>query len=130
MLCSVAIAGIVPHLVKRLVARERPNRTRVRVPRHGVPKSGHAWDSFPSGHAVHVGALAQSAMRFAPDSVRPFVWPGAAALAGTRIVLLAHYLSDVLAGLALGVTIDGLVARLFAGLHGRHRRAPATRRAA
>ena len=80
--------------------------------------------------ALVTGASSGLGLRFAPDSVRPFVWPGAAALAGTRIVLLAHYLSDVLAGLALGVTIDGFVARLFAGLDGRQRRPSATRRAA
>jgi hypothetical protein len=73
MLCSVAIAGIVPHLLKWVVACERPDRTRI----HG------AFDRADD----------------AGSSVRRFVWPIAAALAGTRIVLLAHYLSDVIAGL-------------------------------
>jgi membrane-associated phospholipid phosphatase len=35
------------------------------------------------------------------------------ALAATRIMLLAHYVSDVVAGLALGVLLDKVVSRLF-----------------
>lgn len=113
MVCSLAIAGAVPHLFKRLVARERPDRTRVHAHRRGIPKSGNAWDSFPSGHAVHVGALAPAVARMVPKELRPLVWPFALALSGTRLILLAHYLSDVLAGLVLGVTINRLVAHLM-----------------
>ena len=113
MLCAVALAGVVPHLCKRLFARERPDRTRLRRRGRGIPKSGNAWDSFPSGHAVHVGALAPAVARLVPAEVRPLVWPAALALAGTRLLLLAHYLSDVLAGLALGVVINKSAARLL-----------------
>ena len=113
MLCSVAIAGVVPHVFKWVVARERPDRTRVHGRRHGIPKSGNPWDSFPSGHAVHIGAIAPSAARMVPKQFRPFVWLIAAPLAGTRLVLLAHYLSDVLAGLAIGTVIDRFVRRSF-----------------
>jgi undecaprenyl-diphosphatase len=114
MLCSVAVAGVVPHLFKWVVARKRPDRTRVHGNRHGIPKSGNPWDSFPSGHAVHVGALAHSAARMASGRGSPLIWGAGAALAATRIVLLAHYLSDVLTGLAIGVIIDKCVGRLFA----------------
>jgi membrane-associated phospholipid phosphatase len=40
---------------------------------------------------------------------RRFVWPAALILAATRLVLLAHYVSDVLAGLALGIAVDTAV---------------------
>ncbi len=113
MLCAVAIASVLPHLCKRLFARERPDRTIVRRRGRGIPKSGNAWDSFPSGHAVHVGALAPAVTQIVPVRARPLVWPAAAALAGTRLLLLAHYLSDVLAGLALGLVINRSVARLL-----------------
>lgn len=113
MLCAVAIASVVPHLCKRLFARERPDRTIARCRGRGIPKSGNAWDSFPSGHAVHVGALAPALARIVPARARSLVWPAAATLAGTRVFLLAHYLSDVLAGLALGIVINRSVARLL-----------------
>jgi membrane-associated phospholipid phosphatase len=99
----------LPHLMKVLVNRERPDRTVVHVRRHGIPRSGNAWDSFPSGHAVHLGTVAAALMRLAPPGLRPAIWPTAAALAGTRIVLLAHYATDVIGGLAIGVALERIV---------------------
>ncbi len=112
MLLSVAISAAVPHVAKLAFVRERPDRTRVGSRRKGIPKSGKAFDSFPSGHAVHVGALAAAADGMAPGH-RAAVWSTALALAGTRVVLLAHNLTDVIAGLMVGIAINRLVARLF-----------------
>jgi membrane-associated phospholipid phosphatase len=112
MLCSVAIAAVLPHILKLAFVRERPDRTRVGKRRKGIPKSGKAWDSFPSGHAVHVGALAAAVTRMAPQRAG-LIWSSALALAGTRILLLAHHLTDVIAGCFLGLAIDGIVARVF-----------------
>ena len=114
MLWCVALAGILPHLVKRLVDRKRPDRVVVHGRRHGIPRSGNAWDSFPSGHALHLGAIAQPLTRLCPDRFRILVWPSVIALAATRIMLLAHYVSDVVAGLILGVVLDSIVGRNLA----------------
>lgn len=114
---NAVIAAALPHLAKRVVDRERPDRKVVGLIRHGVPRSGKRWDSFPSGHAVHVGALASALDRFLPPRWRLLLWPGAAALAATRLVLLAHYLTDVAAGLLLGALIDRGVARLARAEH-------------
>jgi undecaprenyl-diphosphatase len=111
MVANAVIAAALPHLVKRVVDRERPDRKVVGLVRHGIPRSGKRWDSFPSGHAVHVGALASALDRFLPPRWRLLLWPGAAALAATRLVLLAHYMTDVAAGLLLGALIDRVVAR-------------------
>ena len=113
MLCCVALAGILPHLVKRLVDRKRPDRVVVHGRRHGIPRSGNAWNSFPSGHALHLGAIVGSLTRLSPDRFRILVWPSITALVATRIMLLAHYVSDVVAGLVLGAAIDKLVGRRF-----------------
>lgn len=110
----VAVAGVLPHVFKRLVDRKRPDRLVVHGRRHGIPRSGDAWDSFPSGHALHLGAIAGSLAGLCPDSFRPLVWPSITALAATRIMLLAHYVSDVVAGLALGVGLDKVVGWLLA----------------
>lgn len=48
---------ILPHFLKRWVDQLRPDRT-IPLPRHGIPVSGRAYDAFPSGHAVHLGATA------------------------------------------------------------------------
>lgn len=112
MVANALVSAAVPHLAKRLVDRERPDRRVVGVRRHGIPRSGDRWDSFPSGHAVHVGALAAALDRFMPPRYRPVLWPSAAALAASRILLLAHYVTDVAAGLMLGMIIDRIVAAI------------------
>jgi undecaprenyl-diphosphatase len=112
MLLSVAIAGLLPDLFKYLVNRKRPDRALVHGPRHGIPRSGNAWDSFPSGHALHLGAIAGPLSRLMPKRLKPYVWAGLLGLASTRIMLLAHYASDVVAGLALGAGLGKAVRKI------------------
>ena len=112
MMLSVAIAGLLPHLFKVSVDRKRPDRTLVHGPRHGIPRSGDEWDSFPSGHAVHLGAIAGALSRLAPAHIKPWLWIGLLGLASTRILLLAHYASDVAAGLAIGAGLGKVVRKL------------------
>jgi membrane-associated phospholipid phosphatase len=111
MLLGIAIAGVVPHVFKHLVNRKRPDRM-VHGPRHGIPRSGDAWDSFPSGHALHLGAVAGPLARLAPRSAKPLIWIGLLGLASTRIMLLAHYASDVAAGLIMGAGLGKAVRKL------------------
>lgn len=106
-LCALASA-LIPHGIKKIVDRERPDR-KIPVPRrrrHGIPRSGRPYDSFPSGHAVHMGAFAAALSRDRSAGVRAAVWSTAAVLASTRIFLLAHYPTDVAAGLGLGAALE------------------------
>jgi len=112
MLLSVVAAGLLPDLFKFLVDRKRPDRAVVHGRRHGIPRSGNPWDSFPSGHAVHLGAIAGPLTRLTPKRFRPLVWTGLLGLASTRIVLLAHYASDVIAGLAIGAALGRGIRKL------------------
>jgi membrane-associated phospholipid phosphatase len=114
VLWNAVLSAALPHLVKRFVDRERPDRRVVHGRRHGIPRSGNRYDSFPSGHAVHLGALASALTRTGPSRLRPFIWPAAIGLASTRLLLLAHYLSDVVAGLVFGMATDRAIAGLFA----------------
>jgi undecaprenyl-diphosphatase len=113
MLLCVAAAGVLSHTLKHLVRRRRPDRTVVHGRRRGIPYSGDTWDSFPSGHALHLGSIAGSLMRLMPARYRPLIWPSIATLAATRILLLAHYPTDVAAGLLMGLSIDKLVGKAF-----------------
>jgi undecaprenyl-diphosphatase len=108
----MVIAAATPHVAKRVVNRTRPDRTVVGIRRHGIPRSGNAHDSFPSGHAVHLAALAAALMRIVPGRWRRVVWPVALSLAATRLGLLAHYPTDVAAGLALGIGIERATEKL------------------
>jgi undecaprenyl-diphosphatase len=85
---------------------------------HGTPFSGSPLQAFPSGHAVHVGALASAAAEL-PSPQRMLAWMAGGGLVLTRVFLLAHWASDVAAGLALGTALERII-RLFTG-YGRRR---------
>jgi undecaprenyl-diphosphatase len=102
--CSLSTA-ILPHILKTFIDQERPDRRTIRGHWRGVPFSGKSADAFPSGHALHVGALA-SAATLTPPKARNLVWVTGAVLVATRLVLLAHWFTDVLAGLGLGVAVE------------------------
>jgi len=105
ILLTTFAASALPHLLKNLFDQERPDRRTIRGHWRGVPFSGRGEDAFPSGHAVHVGALASAASRLPPRQ-RNLVWGLGAGLVVTRVVLLAHWVSDVVAGLAVGATLE------------------------
>jgi hypothetical protein len=105
LVLSVVATAILPHLLKRLIDQERPDRSMVHGRRHGIPRSGKANDAFPSGHAMHVGAVV-SAVSWAYPKWAPIAWCVGGVIAATRIVLLAHWTTDVLAGLAMGALVE------------------------
>jgi len=99
---------ILPHALKKVFDQERPDRLTVLGHLHGIPLSGKRLDAFPSGHAVHVGALASAASAL-PPAQRNAIWAVGGGLVLTRIVLLAHWTSDVVAGLAVGAALERLI---------------------
>ena len=109
---AVSLASaILPHVMKRAIDQTRPDRLTVRGHWRGVPFSGKSRDAFPSGHAVHMGALASaSGLLSAPGST--MLRSLAIALSATRILLLAHWASDVVAGFALGALLERLMRRV------------------
>jgi membrane-associated phospholipid phosphatase len=102
--CS-GFTALLPHLMKLLINQERPDRLTIEGHLLGVPLSGNAEDAFPSGHALHVGGLA-SAATLLPPKYRNAIWATGVLLVTTRVVLLAHWFTDVLAGLAFGVCLE------------------------
>src|SRR6185437_1049358 len=105
VLVTTLVASALPHLFKAVVDQQRPDRCTVRGHWRGVPFSGRRLDAFPSGHAVHVGALASAASRL-PRPQRNAVWLLGGGLVATRILLLAHWTSDVLVGLSIGAVLE------------------------
>ncbi|MEI9922544.1 MAG: phosphatase PAP2 family protein [Bradyrhizobium sp.] len=105
VLLTTLVAAALPHLLKRMFDQERPDRLTALGHLHGIPLSGNRLDAFPSGHAVHIGALA-SAATMLPPGQRNAVWAVGGGLVLTRIVLLAHWASDVVVGLAVGAGVE------------------------
>lgn len=113
VLLTTLVASALPHLLKTIFDQERPDRLIALGHLRGIPLSGKRLDAFPSGHAVHIGALA-SAAAVLPQGQRNAVWALGGGLVLTRIVLLAHWTSDVVAGLAVGAAVERLL-RLVTG---------------
>jgi membrane-associated phospholipid phosphatase len=105
---TTLVVSALPHLLKTVFDQQRPDRLTVRGHWRGVPLSGKRLDAFPSGHAVHIGALASAASEL-PRGQRHAAWLIGAGLVMTRIVLLAHWTSDVIAGLAIGAAVERLL---------------------
>jgi membrane-associated phospholipid phosphatase len=112
LLVAVA-ASLLPHGMKLLFDQTRPDRRTVLGHIHGISFSGKREDAFPSGHALHMGALASAAGTL-PAGPRRAIRALAVGLSLTRVVVLAHWASDVVAGFALGAILERTL-RLWTG---------------
>ncbi|HXQ27636.1 MAG TPA: phosphatase PAP2 family protein [Gemmatimonadales bacterium] len=99
---SVAVAGVLVTGLKLVVGRVRPSQTSDPYQFHPFTHS----DAFPSGHATMAFALATALGDEigSPWWVRTGLFAGATATAWSRLNDNIHWLSDVLAGAALGIT--------------------------
>ena len=68
--------------------------------------------SFPSGHTITAFAVTAALAGFYPEML-PGLLFCAISIAASRVVLGMHFLSDVLAGAALGATLGALAAALM-----------------
>lgn len=102
LLVSIAASGLVNALIKWIAGRNRP-----------INLFNHDWfgfnfweityelNSFPSGHAATVLALA-TALSILFPRVGALAFIPAAAIAMSRVLITAHFVSDVIAGAAVG----------------------------
>lgn len=105
-LAVFATTTALHHAIKRFVDQKRPDRLIQTSGKHEVV--GRESDAFPSGHAMHAGALASF---LAGTGIRasPFLpWGVFGGLALTRVAALAHWPSGVAAGFAMGVAVERL----------------------
>lgn len=114
LFCVAATSGLASLILKHLFGRARPKLIDIVGPQYFesfVLDASYA--SFPSGHAVTAVGMAVAVGFVAPR----WRWPllGVAALVmASRVIIGAHYLSDVLAGACLGYAAAVLVRRAFA----------------
>jgi undecaprenyl-diphosphatase len=107
---AAIFAGIVIfHKVKRVFCRTRPRDIEPHCWAHIITRDRF---SFPSGHSTTAFALALSLGSFYPE-IMPLLLLLAANVAISRIVVGMHFVSDVLAGSAMGALL-GYVAFRFA----------------
>ncbi len=106
---SLGIASGVANIVaKGAVRRGRPMTDRVPVVR--LLRRAPITTSFPSGHSASAAAFATGAALEMPVLALPLGCL-AAAVAASRVVTGAHYPSDVVTGVALGIGAASLTLR-------------------
>jgi undecaprenyl-diphosphatase len=103
LIVSILVTAVVVFAVKLLVRRKRPEGEWGKFYRSTDPHS------FPSGHAVRAVMLAVVVLGLGPLwlGMVLLVWAPLVGLA--RVAMGVHYLSDVIAGMVLGLVIGGVV---------------------
>jgi membrane-associated phospholipid phosphatase len=107
MLTSVLLATVLKATLKLVVARTRPHMLLDKGV-HEVRLLGpneKSWRSFPSGHTVNSVVMARALARYWTEARLP-AYVLAAAVALARVSRGAHYPSDVLAGVLIGVLAE------------------------
>ncbi|MBW6424486.1 lipid A 1-phosphatase LpxE [Rhizobium sp. XQZ8] len=114
MFISVAGSGLLANLLKRAIGRARPGLYEEWGMFSLHPFAGSSrFESFPSGHATTVGAIFMVIALLFPR-YRLHMLIGALWLGFSRVIVEAHYPSDVIAGLAFGAWFTILAAIVFA----------------
>lgn len=111
VILTVAVSGMTANLLKLLFGRARPALESAFT--FSPFQGGHLYASFPSGHATTIGAIMMGLYLLAP-ALRLPVLVMALWLGFSRVMVGAHYPSDVIAGLTLGAWFALLFASIFA----------------
>ena len=111
---AIGLPGLVLTVVKRLIGRARPLVEGSADPFIYRPFGWSVeYSSLPSGHAIDSFAAAMAIGLLWPR-IRPLMWTYAVVIAVSRVVLTAHFPSDVLAGAVAGMVGVVLVRDWFA----------------
>jgi undecaprenyl-diphosphatase len=111
---SVLSASIAVHILKFAIGRARPPLYEKEGILGAHPFNGDfLYQSFPSAHSAHIGALFMALALLFPRFRLVFLGLGLW-LAATRVIIGVHYPSDVAAGLALGAWFAFATSVIFA----------------
>jgi membrane-associated phospholipid phosphatase len=111
---AIAAPGLFTTIVKRLIGRARPYVGGYDNPFLYKPFIWQpAYASMPSGHATTAAAAAVAIGAVWPRA-RPLMWLYALTIMFSRVVVVAHHPSDVLAGALVGAVGVLILRRLFA----------------
>jgi undecaprenyl-diphosphatase len=110
MAAGIVLTAILVFAIKLAVRRQRPQGEWGAIYRKTDPHS------FPSGHAARAFMLAMLAIGLGPAwlAVSVLVWAPLVTLA--RVAMGVHYLSDVVAGMLLGISAGAAYMWLYAAL--------------
>lgn len=106
---SVLVNGLIKNLVKRerpVVETERPHNLRIPLT-----------TSFPSGHAS--SAMTAATLLGQGRRTAPVYYALGLLVASSRVYVRIHHASDVVGGLAVGLTLGRIAKRVWPGPRGR-----------
>ncbi len=110
MLLAHELATLAKDIVKKRVNRTRPRNATTHRERKVKPGRSTAKEetSFPSGHSAGAFAVARAFARDYPEH-QGAALVAAGLVAGAQVPWLAHYPTDVAAGIVLGVASEAVV---------------------
>jgi membrane-associated phospholipid phosphatase len=102
LLISISASGLISILIKWLAGRYRPSMLEKGFFGFNFFGVGYEWTSFPSGHSITAFSLAAAiSILFPRAGIPAFII--AISIGISRIIITAHYLSDVIAGAGIGI---------------------------
>jgi membrane-associated phospholipid phosphatase len=112
-IASLALGSVALHILKRLVGRRRPrDEIEMHLYEFKFWTFKADYNSLPSGHALTIFSVAATATCMEPRLA--IVWfTIAAVLSATRVLLTAHFVSDVLIGAGMGLISSHIVLTSF-----------------
>ena len=113
LFASIALSGIVVDLLKVIVGRPRPKLLFASGAYEfsWIGLGADHW-SFPSGHAATAAALAAALWCLWPRPLLLYA-VAAALVAASRVVMGAHYLSDVIMGAFIGIVVTRAISAAY-----------------
>jgi membrane-associated phospholipid phosphatase len=112
-IASLALGSLVLHIMKRFVGRRRPrDEIEMHLYEFKFWTFKADYNSLPSGHALTIFSVAAIATCVTPNLA--VLWFSVAAiLSATRVLLTAHFVSDVLIGAGMGLISTHIVLAHF-----------------
>jgi len=102
ILIAIVILAVIVLGIKFSIRRRRPEGEWGAMYRNTDPHS------FPSGHAARAFLIAMLVSELGPAWLIPVIWVWALLVALARVMMGVHYVSDIAAGVILGLIAGGI----------------------